>query len=344
MAKRRRPKNKGSKKLALGRVLVLNPGDKLDEFKVGQLLGEGLSKMAKVYTTERGTALKVYTQSPAEKLRLKKFEAEAKALERLKEGPNIVKLITPYRSSGKYNGQKMEAHYYTMEKLDTSLDDYLVAKPDWSLTSKLNVLEQIADGLIFSHQKNTFHRDLYTPNVLLGINGEDITAKICDFGSAKLLGSSAISTPYFIPTGHLGYSSPEACSGLLGSEGTDAVLFTRADIYSFGLMVYEVIGGTPLDQITTMLGGIAQKASRKGLFDAACDPSNREIFRKNEAVAILEKVTVNDIVITDDEGGMPVADRINKLVHDLLEPDYMKRLMNLQAVKAELSSIKGLIP
>lgn len=342
MAKKK-SKKKNHKK-SLTRVLTLNSGDKLDEFVIDKLLGAGLSKTAEVHRTNGNEALKLFTLNPTAgffALRLKKFKAEVDMLSSLAESDHIVNALTEYRKTGKYNGKKMEAHYYVMECMHTSLEKHLIDGLSWSLKSKIGVLEQVVNGLIHSHTKEIFHRDLYTPNVLLNVDGTNITAKICDFGSAKHLGTTAGN--YVIPTGHKGYSSPEACVGLLSSTDANRDLLVKGDLYALGLLVYEVVTGTALEQLNVTLVGLATKAGDNGLFDLECESSKKEEFLEKVGVPILERVGVGSILLNDNDGGEPAGKKLDKLITGLLKPKHEERLMDLNMVKTSLAEVKGML-
>lgn len=324
--------------------MSLDAGDGLDEFTIDQELGEGQSKSAVVYQTSDETALKLFTLPATDgffAFRLNKFKSEAEILATLSESPHVVNVVTGYRAKGKYNGKKMEAHYYVMEQMHASLDDFLVSNLEWTLKSKLEMLTQIVQGLIDSHQKDVFHRDLYTPNVLLNINSKDvITAKLCDFGSAKRF--NVTSGTYVIPTGHTWYSSPEACIGLLGSTGTGKELFVRADVFSFGLLAYEVLTGLPLEQMNTTLAALATRANQNGLFDIKCSLQRRTEFLDKTAIPVLERVPVDSIILSEDSGGTQVSEKLDQLVNELLKPNHNERLMDLNAIKERLIEVGGM--
>ncbi len=108
-----------------------------------------------------------------------------------------------------------------------------------------------------AHKERIVHRDLKSCNVIVqGETPEDYCAKILDFGIAKLLTDresgltctgEIVGTPY--------YMSPEQASGQQADE--------RSDIYSFGCMLYEMVGGRPPFQGDSMMAVISRHIHRE---------------------------------------------------------------------------------
>lgn len=154
---------------------------------------------------------------------LERFRREGEALRRL-EHPNIVKVI----STVEENGQ----HYLIMEyvaggSLATKLQQQTTLPVDQTIALSL----ELADALTRAHHLNILHRDIKPGNILLS---EDGTPRLTDFGLARLSNSpsitttgSMIGTPYYL--------SPEACY----QQDVDE----RTDIWSFGVVIFEMITG-----------------------------------------------------------------------------------------------------
>lgn len=151
-----------------------------------------------------------------------RFKQEAQTAALLNH-PNI---ITIY-DVGEENGR----HFIAMEFLSgKSLKDYLDENYKFSDTEIIDILIQIASGLDHAHSKGVIHRDIKPDNMKI-LEGNVI--KITDFGIARIESSNSGLTQDGTMLGTLGYISPEQ---LHNSKGVDS----RADVFSFGAMMYEL--------------------------------------------------------------------------------------------------------
>jgi len=206
-------------------------GQSLGRYHILEQLGEGgMATVYKAFDTrlETDVAVKVIrtenlTLGTMERA-LKRFEREAKALARLTH-PNIVK-VTDY---GEYEGKP----YLVMPYLPGGTLKQRLGKPiPWQEAARL--LIPIAEALDFAHSQNIIHRDVKPSNILLTQSGQPM---LTDFGIAKILDleetqdltgtSAAIGTPE--------YMAPE--------QATAKTVDRRADIYSFGIVFYEMLTG-----------------------------------------------------------------------------------------------------
>ncbi|MCQ3930703.1 MAG: hypothetical protein DPW16_09595 [Chloroflexi bacterium] len=153
---------------------------------------------------------------------LQRFVREGELLASLAH-PNIVRLLTSCKEG--------EHYYLVMELVEGgTLRDQLAKSHPLPIDQILELALQIADALAFAHQHQIVHRDLKPANVLLTPDGQ---ARLTDFGCALLLNASHALTSTGLVIGTLNYLSPEACRGLR----QDA----RADLWSFGVMLYEML-------------------------------------------------------------------------------------------------------
>ena len=152
----------------------------------------------------------------------RRFEIEAKAAARLQH-PNIV---TVYEL-----GEDRGIPFIAMELLPgVDLEALLRSGEPLPLVEKLDVVAQVCRGLAYAHERGIVHRDIKPTNVRLL---EDGTAKIMDFGIAKLGGTHLTKTGMMIGT--VNYMSPEQVRG--------KPLDGRSDVFSVGVILYEMLAG-----------------------------------------------------------------------------------------------------
>lgn len=203
-------------------------GKQLGHYLLLEQLGEG--GMAKVYNgfdarVERNVAIKVILPNKrTSKIFLQQFEREAKALAKLAH-TNIVKVL----NYGIQDGQP----YLVMEYIPGgTLKDVMHQKIPWQTAAA--ILAPIARALDYVHQQQIVHRDVKPSNILLH---DDFSPMLSDFGILKILESKDEKVDAAIGTG-IGtpeYMPPE--------QGLGQEVDFRADIYSLGLVFYEMVTG-----------------------------------------------------------------------------------------------------
>ncbi len=155
-----------------------------------------------------------------------RFEREAKALARLNH-PGIVTLYD--------FGQTGEYYYFIMEFVDGMNLRQLIQAKTLEPCQALELVAQICTALQFAHNENIVHRDIKPENILITKKG---AVKIADFGLVKLLGSqpdTALTASQMV-MGTLNYMAPEQREN---AKDVDH----RADIYSLGVVFYEMLTG-----------------------------------------------------------------------------------------------------
>lgn len=172
-----------------------------------------------------------------------RFEAERQALAMM-DHPNIAKILD--------GGQTEDGTpYFVMELVDgVPLTEYC-DREKLTIRERLQLFLPVCRAVHHAHQKGIIHRDLKPSNVLVAIHDDQPVPKVIDFGLAKavdrknVLGDSSLETEFGQLLGTIRYMSPEQAD--LGRLDVD----TRTDIYSLGVMLYELLTGTtPLDQDT----------------------------------------------------------------------------------------------
>ncbi|MEA2012392.1 MAG: serine/threonine-protein kinase [Verrucomicrobiota bacterium] len=202
--------------------------DMIGPYKIIKYLAKG--GMGLIYEAEDSEgvmiALKTIIEHPGmPSTTIERFLREAKSAKQLRNHPNI---ITVYDT-----GSVETTHYIAMELIPKgrSLED-LIEQKTLSQNEVLNIALKIAEGLSFAHSNGIIHRDIKPANILINDFGEPL---ISDFGLAKPLNSSVNLTLSGIALGTPKYMAPSQIVG----ENADV----QTDIYSFGLVLYELATG-----------------------------------------------------------------------------------------------------
>jgi len=219
------------------------PGTVIDRYKLLEKIGEG--GMAVVYMAEqeqpirRKVALKIIKLGMDTKQVIARFEAERQALA-LMDHPNIAKVLDAGATD---TGRP----YFVMELVTgVSITEYC-DKNQLSTRDRLGLFIEVCQAVQHAHQKGIIHRDLKPTNILVTQHEGQPVPKVIDFGIAKAtnqrLTEKTLFTRYEHIIGTPAYMSPEQ------AELSDNDIDTRSDIYSLGVLLYELLtGATPFSE------------------------------------------------------------------------------------------------
>jgi serine/threonine-protein kinase len=202
------------------------PQKRIGKYLVTGRIGRGgMGMVYRAYDAvlERDVAIKTLTaEATLDEESRRRFEIEAKAAARLQH-PNIVTVYELAEDRG--------VPFIAMELLaGTDLETLMRSGEAILLQEKLDVMIQVCRGLAYAHEHRVIHRDVKPSNIRLL---EDGTAKIMDFGIAKLAGTGVTKTGMMVGTVH--YMSPEQIRG--------TALDGRSDVFSVGVILFELLSG-----------------------------------------------------------------------------------------------------
>ncbi|UCD64821.1 MAG: protein kinase [Candidatus Zixiibacteriota bacterium] len=233
--------------------MVEAPGTVIGRYKLLERIGEG--GMAVVYMAgqerpiRRKVALKIIKLGMDTKSVIARFEAERQALAMM-DHPHIAKV---FDAGATETGRP----YFVMEMVTgVSITEYC-DKNSLGTKERLGLFIQVCNAVQHAHQKGIIHRDIKPSNVMVTLHDGRPVPKVIDFGIAKAtdyrLTEKTVFTRYSQIIGTPAYMSPEQ------AEMSELDVDTRTDIYSLGVLLYELLtGSTPFAAKTLLKDGYTE--------------------------------------------------------------------------------------
>jgi beta-lactam-binding protein with PASTA domain/predicted Ser/Thr protein kinase len=214
---------------------VTNNGERTvlnDRYEIQQRIGRGGMAdvlLARDLLLDRPVAIKVlFAEFATDPNFVERFRREAQSAAALNH-PNIVSVY----DWGKYGG----TYFIAMEYIEgRTLADIVRVNGRVSPVQAAEIASEVSAALAFAHRNGVVHRDIKPANILIGSSGQ---VKVADFGIARAMNSAADSnlTQVGLVMGTATYFSPEQAQGAQPDP--------RSDLYSLGIVMYEMVGGRP---------------------------------------------------------------------------------------------------
>jgi serine/threonine-protein kinase len=260
---------------------------------VGKVGAGGMSDVykAKDHILGRFVAIKVLKSEYSEDRNfVTKFRTEAQSAAGL-EHPNIVNIYDVGSEEGLY--------YIVMEYVEgITLKTYIEKKTQLTFKETISIAIQVARGIEAAHNKNIIHRDIKPQNIIISTEGK---VKVTDFGIARAASANTISSDVM---GSVHYSSPE--------QARNGFVDNRSDIYSLGIVMYEMVTGrVPFDGDTTVAVAIQH------LQEEMVAPS---VYAQNLPIS-LEKIILKCTQKNPDRRYQNMGELLNDLRKALISPN-----------------------
>jgi tetratricopeptide (TPR) repeat protein len=273
-------------------VLTEKPGDYIGRYKLLQKIGEG--GMGVVYMAEqrepvvRKVALKIIKLGMDTRQVVARFEAERQALA-LMDHPNIAQVL---------DGGATETGrpYFVMELVQgTPITEFCHAS-QLSIEERLKLFTLVCQAIQSAHQKGIIHRDIKPSNVLVTMHNGLPHPMVIDFGVARAINQrlteKTLFTNFATMIGTPAYMSPEQ------AEMSKLDMDTRSDIYSLGVLLYELLtGSTPFSE--ERLRGVAYGEMQRVIAEEEPERPSTRLRKKSLPESAAQLATRHSSLPTD---------------------------------------------